>query len=477
MYLKSLFFVLVAGLAWVAQGALPPAVEAAINAVLLPAAESAEVSALFEDVRTGERLYTLASKVRRVPASTQKLLTTLVALRAWGEAATYTTTLSETKEKDTLILTFTGDPSLTTAHIEALFTQLLVDRPWKTLKIIDTFPQIEAACPSWMFEDLPSNYASPLGGAIIGSNRVNVTAFPGIAVSDNAQAHFSTPYAYENRVLTGESGTKIDLQMSWENNHLLLTGNLPYDAPPITEDFSAPSVKIHAETVLNDILKKQELAHLIVSYERGPSLPLDLHPLATHTSAPLSTTIIPALQDSDNVYFDALFLKLGLEEAPTASNWEAVASAFKIRAQRLLPEMNLDNWQVADGSGLSVKNWVNAEDMLALFKLGESNPAFMAAVPVAGGPGHLKGRFPAFKGKVQAKNGGLSGTGTLAGLFTLPNDAIWRFVLFVNQGEPARERKLLLQEAVFQAITTAVEEEPLFKVTPSSSANEPQSIK
>ena len=477
MYFKSLFFVLVAGLDWVAQGAMPAGVEAAINGVLLPTAESAEISALFEDVKTGERLYSLAPNVRRVPASTQKLLTALVALRAWGDAATYTTTLSETKEKDTLILSFTGDPSLTTAHLEALFTQLPLDRPWKTIKIIDTFPQIEAACPSWMLEDLPSNYASPLGGVIIDSNRVNVTFFPGIAVGNCAPARLNTPYIYKNYVLTNTSDAPINIQLSWDDNRLLLTGSLPYDAPPLTEDFSAPSSKIHAETILRDILKKQGLSHLTLSYERGSPLPSDLHTLATHTSAPLSTTIIPALQDSDNVYFDALFLKLGLEEAPNALNWEAVANAFKIRAQRLLPEINLNNWQIADGSGLSVKNWVSAADMLTLFKLGESNPAFMAAVPVAGGPGRLKNRFPDFNGQIQAKTGGMSGTGTLAGLFTLPNDAIWRFVLFVNQGDPARERKLLLQEAVFQAITTAVEEGPLFKVTPASSANEPQSIK
>ncbi len=87
--------------------------------------------AYVENLTTGERLYALRAATPRIPASNEKLWTALAALHELGPTATLRTTALATEPltlngvlDGDLYLRGTGDPTLTTARLEALAQDL-----------------------------------------------------------------------------------------------------------------------------------------------------------------------------------------------------------------------------------------------------------------------------------------------------------------------------------------------------------------
>ncbi len=433
------------------SAALPPVLVDELNALLQPIAQKTLLSCWLEDANNNECLYSIAPQVPCVPASVQKLLTTLIALRSFGDSFRWSTTLYESEDKKHLFLECTGDPSLTLKDLQTLFKQLSPKATWESLCIIDSFPTLAEVCPTWMFEDVPSSYASPISGFIVDANRVKVTIYPGREVGSKTYERLSIPYPCVNHAITAIDDTRPQLKLSWNNTSLNINGYIAFGGTPMIESYSSPTVELHALTCLKQVLNSLKLP-LTLRYERGSSLPKGISPLATHRSPPLNQSLISALRRSDNVYFDSLFLQLAFKENPTPKDWEDAAESFKAYGQKLIVDLDLKDWQIADGSGLSMKNYVSAENIIALLRIAEKDPVFIASLPTPNSPGTLHKRFDGFKGRICAKTGYMQGTSTLAGFLYLPKGKTWRFVLFVNQAMADRAQNLLLQEKMIELI-------------------------
>ena len=96
-------------------------------------------------------------------------------------------------------------------------------------------------------------------------------------------------------------------------------------------------------------------------------------------------------------------------------------------------------YRIADGSGLSLYNYVTPELMVKLLCYAYKNTKiFMQlypALPIAGQDGTLKKRMtgPYTNGKVKAKTGTLTGISSLAGYLTSANNHVLAFCI-INQG-------------------------------------------
>ena len=96
-------------------------------------------------------------------------------------------------------------------------------------------------------------------------------------------------------------------------------------------------------------------------------------------------------------------------------------------------------YRIADGSGLSLYNYVTPELMVKLLTYAYRNTKiFMQlypALPIAGQDGTLKKRMtgPYTNGKVKAKTGTLTGISSLAGYLTTANNHVLAFSI-INQG-------------------------------------------
>ena len=151
----------------------------------------------------------------------------------------------------------------------------------------------------------------------------------------------------------------------------------------------------------------------------------------------LKEILVPMLKESDNLYAEAVFFQI----AGSQTVRPAKAAHARQLIKRELSKAGVTGvaYRIADGSGLSLYNYVTPELMVKLLCYAYKNPKlFMQlypALPIAGQDGTLKKRMtgPYTNGKVKAKTGTLTGISSLAGYLTTANNHVLAFSI-INQG-------------------------------------------
>ena len=143
------------------------------------------------------------------------------------------------------------------------------------------------------------------------------------------------------------------------------------------------------------------------------------------------------MKDSDNLYAESMFYQLA------ASSGERPAKAKHARREiaRLIERVGLNpsSYKIADGSGLSLYNYVTPELEVALLRYAYRNADIYIhlypSLPIAGEDGTLKRRMRGgfASGNVHAKTGTLTCITSLAGYCTAPNGHVLAFSI-INQG-------------------------------------------
>ena len=112
---------------------------------------------------------------------------------------------------------------------------------------------------------------------------------------------------------------------------------------------------------------------------------------------------------------------------------------------------------MADGSGLSLYNYVSAEMLVALLGYGWQNEQIrqhlLSSLPIAGFDGTLKNRMKgtAAEGNVLAKTGTVSGISSLAGFLTTATGHTLAFAI-INQGVSSSAMGRAFQDKVCQEL-------------------------
>ena len=156
--------------------------------------------------------------------------------------------------------------------------------------------------------------------------------------------------------------------------------------------------------------------------------------LRSHT---LKDVLIPMLKESDNLYAESLFFQIAASQSVRPA--KAVHARQLIKHELSKAGVTGVPYRIADGSGLSLYNYVTPELMVKLLCYAYKNTKlFMQlypSLPIAGQDGTLKKRMtgPYTNGKVKAKTGTLTGISSLAGYLTTANGHVLAFSI-INQG-------------------------------------------
>lgn len=156
--------------------------------------------------------------------------------------------------------------------------------------------------------------------------------------------------------------------------------------------------------------------------------------LRSHT---LKDVLMPMLKESDNLYAESLFFQIAASQ--TVRPAKAAHARQIIKRELSKAGVKGVPYRIADGSGLSLYNYVTPELMVNLLCYAYKNTKiFMQlypALPIAGQDGTLKKRMtgPYTNGKVKAKTGTLTGVSSLAGYLTTANGHVLAFSI-INQG-------------------------------------------
>ena len=165
-------------------------------------------------------------------------------------------------------------------------------------------------------------------------------------------------------------------------------------------------------------------------------LPSDARHLCTRSHT-IDEVLTQMMKESDNLYAEATYYQV----AATSGKRPATAKDAQNVERELFAKMGLDadRYRLADGSGLSLYDYLSAEAQVGLLRYAWQNSELyqhlLPTLPVAGVDGTLKKRMvdtPA-QNNVQAKTGTVTGVSALSGYCTAPNGHRLCFSI-INQG-------------------------------------------
>lgn len=430
-----------------------------VAATHTPGVQRAVWGVIVHSLDRDERLFELNSHLLLVPASVAKLVAVATAAEAVGWDYRYETTVRATGPivdgvlHGDLVIAGSGDPTIGGRAGEdlAVWMAALDAAGIRRIegRIIGDDNAIEEPRPqlAWAWDDLGYTAGTLFGALNVAENRLTVTVTPG-SVPGAAAAISVEPHAaarpLTNRVVTAPPGAT---QLIWPEQRpgetaLTIAGTVAAGAAAVQLNVSAGNPTFWFASVFRNRLRAHGIEVTGAAWDIDDVVPApDMSHatvLYTHRSQPLSEIVQPLMKDSINLYAEAV-MRLNAAPGVLPTN-DAALDGFRMRMQAWgIPS---DAQQVIDGSGLSRRDAISAEAVLAVLKRMQdatgSSP-FVRALPVAGVDGSLANRMrgTAAAGNVRAKTGTMSNIRSLAGYATSRDGERLAFVAMVNNFEGA----------------------------------------
>ncbi|QVL57796.1 MAG: D-alanyl-D-alanine carboxypeptidase/D-alanyl-D-alanine-endopeptidase [Simkaniaceae bacterium] len=372
------------------KGLIHEGVEGLIQSVDPTALVGAMVYSFDENIE----LYERNSESRFVPASSLKLFTAAAALECLGEGDSFETrvmtdgNVEQGVLKGNCYLVGSGDPSLIGLDLLEIIDQL------GDLERIEGDLVLDLSCfedgpmgPGWMWDEEPAYWCVPMSALNIEHNCIDDVA-----------------------ILEPEKLTAAMFKGILDRKGIVLKGELREGMAP----------------------------------EEGVVL-------ARHLSEPMSELIKPILKNTDNLYADCVFKKMG-------PSWEkGQEKVLNFLSEKI--EIDSGTLRVVDGCGLSRYNLVSPKQMITFLKKMKGNRSFVSALPIGGVDGTLKNRMKMFEGKVRAKTGSMTGVSSLCGYLKTDSGRELAIAIFVNgYVKEGREIKKKLEDGICQMLVNMQDE-------------------
>jgi D-alanyl-D-alanine carboxypeptidase/D-alanyl-D-alanine-endopeptidase (penicillin-binding protein 4) len=393
----------------------------------------ASLSALVVERGSGAVLWALDADALLVPASTQKLLTAVAALDAFGPAHRFVTELRASRPlgADGAIgdlFVRGGDPSLTSEQwwrLAADLRALGLREVRGDLVLDDSLFDAVRWHPSWA-PITARAYHAPVGALTANFGAFRVRVAPGTAPGAPLEARVDPPVPFlrlVNESRTGKPGTRSTLAVERlrgpGEERIRVQGSVPLGAEVDEVWRSTADPLAYAGAVLRMQLEANGI-RVGGAVRRGQAAP-GAAPLLDFEGLPLEQVASLFLKYSNNFIAEALvkWLALGPEPAPEAppASWAAGTRALTARLAGL--GVPLGAARIVDGSGLSRGNRISARILVETLRRGDrlfvGGPELLAALPLAAQDGTLERRAGAARGRVRAKTGSLDGVSSLAG--------------------------------------------------------------
>lgn len=414
-------------LAFVAAHAqpLPQRLDALLHDELL---KTSEVGITVFDLTTGQSVYRYQDEKLYRPASVLKVITSVTALSRLGADYTLDTRLCHTG-------TIQGDTLRGNLYVVGGFDPEFMDEDLDRLAdavaargiryVADTLAADVSMTdstywgPGWCWDDAPYSFQPYLSPLLLNRGCVEVSVTP--MQQDSLPRVTCTPasgyYAVSNRAVSrNPQAGKLEITRNWMSHGNLITvsGNV---AHPRTESLSVyPSHRFFFHTFA-ERLHARGIGARVQAFAACPPATATLYTL----KRPLGEVLERALKKSDNLCAEAMFYHLAARHVPHLGvTAEDGADAIGDFMQTVLG-FNPDNYRIADGSGVSMYNYISPRLLLEYLKYAyyhrEVFLPLYDALPIAGVDGTLQHRMKQTRarGNVRAKTGSVAGVSSLAG--------------------------------------------------------------
>lgn len=423
---------------------------------------------LFEELGTGKVLYAQNPKDRMIPASNMKIVSGAAALLGLGADFQYETILYysgahiEKKLTGHLIVTGTGDPSIggrfNGGDITALFKQwAAVLKQKKITEITGDVVGIDHAFDderyglNWNPLDYTEWYAAEISALSLNDACIDLIITGSTKVGNKASIQVIPPTSYMNitNQVTTVSRSKDERMIEFirdkDSRELTIRGKVRAKKR-IHEYASVPYPTLFFLTVMKETLKKEGITVQgdVRVAPRGefPLKHQSWKEVAKHTSPPFSELINVCLKNSQNLYSEHFLKTLGYRgygKGSLKTGTLVIKDVFFANGCG-----STDQQYIADGSGLSRDNLINAQSLVDILQCMQKSPVakqFKQSLPQAGISGTLKKRMrnTAANQHVYAKTGTLTGVRALSGYLKSASGKEYVFSIIANGSSSGKQ--------------------------------------
>ena len=412
--------------------------------------KTSEVGITVFNLTTGESLYQYQDEKLYRPASTEKVITAVTALARLGEGYTMDTRLQYTGriENDTLkgnlYLIGGFDPEWMDEDLDSL-----VDVVAKSgiRYIADTLVADVSMMDSvywgkgWSWDDAPDAFQPYLSPLMLNRGCVDVTVIP--TRKDSLPEVVCVPvsdyYQVENDAVSHQpSAGKLKITRNWmhQGNRIHVSGNVTKETTRTLSVYDSKNFFFH--TFINRLGEKGIGASMKAFAECPSGDSLKVVSSLFALERPLDEVLKQAMKESDNLCAESMFYHLAARFAgkKRVSSADGIDAIYDFMKQAL--GFNPDYYNIVDGSGVSLYNYVSPRLLLEYLKYAyyhaEIFQPFYESLPIAGVDGTLEHRMK--KGRayrnVRAKTGTVKGVCSLAGYAKASNGHQLAFVI-INQ--------------------------------------------
>lgn len=418
-----------------------------IDEILAPYNTNIEVSIKVVSLKDGTTVYEKNPDKKLIPASNLKLITSLIALKKLGPNYKFKTefyTDGKIKEgiiEGNLYVKGYGDPYLVSEQLW-LIVKDLHNKGIKEIKgdIIadDTYFDKERNSPGWYEasgEDLSRAYNAPNGALSLNFNTITVHVKAAEKIKEKPTAALDPDTKYARLINEAQTFKSYDtLTVLRENinskDTITIHGGIAKGKEHVfLVNISKPDE--YFLTVFKEFLEKEGIK--VNGTLKSDITPKEAELILTHESKPLSLIIRDLCKYSTNFVADQLVktldAELNLKQGTNQGGVEIIKD--------YLDSLGLEDYEIVDGSGLSIKNKLTAELLTKILEKAYNDfevfPEFITAQPLAGQDSTLQDRMYLLEKKVRAKTGLMINTrvSTISGYIQKGDEAL-AFAILMN---------------------------------------------
>ena len=184
--------------------------------------EPAFYSYIAGEINSDKLSFEQNSEVYTIPASCQKVITTMLAFKVLGKDYTYSTKLYEAG--DDVIIEFGGDVTLTSEKLTALLTPLTRKQIKGRLILDNSAFIVHPYSTNIISGDRGKKHSKPISALIIDQNEITINISPS-KDGKLAQVKSSSKHKTNSNIISNSSPTNISLV--WEDSEILaMSGNI-----------------------------------------------------------------------------------------------------------------------------------------------------------------------------------------------------------------------------------------------------------
>jgi D-alanyl-D-alanine carboxypeptidase/D-alanyl-D-alanine-endopeptidase (penicillin-binding protein 4) len=398
---------------------------------------------LVQPLSSGQTLYSRDAQKYFTPASNTKLLTTAAALQQLGANFRFRTSIYQTGD-GVLRVVGRGDPSLSDTQLQALAQQLKQKGITQIKQLIadDSYIQGDIVNSTWQWEDLQSDYGAPVSSFILNENVFSFKLIPQAVGKPLQIAWTDANEARQWRIINqsatvGQNPTFINVTRELSGNVLRIQGQLTGNSEPYLVTLPVVDPNYYFLRRFRTALTREKITLGATLVSTGGN---EQQEIAFVDSPPLSDLLMETLQNSNNLYAEALLRALAFQQPRLSNKNTADIGLENVKANLTKLGVDPTNYVLVDGSGLSRRNLIAPEAFVQTLRGIAKTPVasvYRASLPVAGKSGTIKNRFrnTSAEGIVQAKTGTLTGAVSLSGYVNGTKYEPLVFSIMVNQSE------------------------------------------